>query len=63
MVWIQKEIRTKGEDRFEGPYEIIEKIHDRSYRLKDKNNRQIIRNVEKFKNFKKRGECEGQAHS
>ena len=63
MVWIQKEIRTKGEDRFEGPYEIIEKIHDRSYRLRDKNNRQIIRNVEKFKNFKKRGECEGQAHS
>jgi transposase InsO family protein/predicted aspartyl protease len=55
-VWIQKENRKKGEDRFEGPYEIIEKIHERSYKLKDKNGRQLIRNVEKFKNFKNEGD-------
>jgi hypothetical protein len=55
-VWIQKENRMKGEDRFEGPYEIIEKIHERSYKLKDKNGRQLIRNVEKFKNFKNEGD-------
>ena len=55
-VWIMKEIRKKGDDRFEGPYEIIEQIHERSYRLKDENNKQIIRNVEKFKNFKNGGD-------
>jgi transposase InsO family protein len=60
-VWIMKEIRKKGDDRFEGPYEIIEQIHERSYRLKDENNKQIIRNVEKFKNFKNGGDV-GSVH-
>jgi hypothetical protein len=57
QVWVKKEIRNKDDDRYEGPYTIIEKIHEKSYKLEDKEKKQIVRNVEKFKNFKEKGEC------
>ena len=57
QVWVKKEIRNKDDDRYEGPYTIIDKIHERSYKLEDKEKKQIVRNVGKFKNFKEKGEC------
>lgn len=54
-VMIKKEIRHKNDDKYEGPYMITEKIHDRSYRLKDQSGKTVIRNIEKIKSFKKRG--------
>ena len=50
-VMLKKEIRQKNDDKYEGPYMIIEKIHDRSYRLKDQSGKTVIRNIEKIKSF------------
>ena len=54
-VLVKIETRTKDKDRFEGPYEIVQQIHDRRYRLKHTNGRIIERNVEKIKKFLKGG--------
>ena len=50
-VMLKKEIRQKNDDKYESPYMIIEKIHDRSYRLKDQSGKTVIRNIEKIKSF------------
>ena len=54
-VLVKIETRTKDKDRFKGPYEIVQQIHDRRYRLKHANDRIIERNVEKLKKFLKGG--------
>ena len=56
-VLVKKEVRNKDQERYDGPYEVIGKNHERSYQLQDKNGTVIRRNVEKIKNFK-RGGCE-----
>ena len=48
-VLVKAEKRTKEEDRFEGPYEITEKVHDRRYRLRNAEGKTVQRNVEKLK--------------
>jgi len=55
-VLVKKEIRNKSDDKYDGPFKVVEKIHERSYRLEDSNKKQIIRNVEKLKIFKERGD-------
>ena len=55
VVWIKKEIRDKHQDKYEGPYTIIDKIHDRSYILRNSDNKVVTRNVEKLKILKKGG--------
>lgn len=55
VVWIKKEIRDKHQDKYEGPYTIIHKIHDRSYILRNSDNKVVTRNVEKLKILKKGG--------
>lgn len=57
-VLIKKEIRNKNQERYEGPYRVIAKNHERSYKLQDRNMKIINRNIEQIKNFKKGG-CEG----
>jgi len=54
-VLVKIETRTKDKDRFEGPYKIVQQIHDRRYRLKDANGRIIERNFEKIKRFLRLG--------
>ena len=54
-VLVAIEMRNKGTDKFEGPYRVIDKIHDRQYMLEDQDGRRIKRNVEKLKLFLKRG--------
>ena len=56
-VLIKKEIRTKEQDKYEGPYTITSKNHERQYTLVDEQGRKLIRNVEKIRDFK-RGGCE-----
>ena len=51
-VLVEKTIRNKNDDRFEGPYDVIEKIHERKYLLRDDTGRVIKRNVEQLKTFK-----------
>ena len=53
--WLKKENTRKMDERYEGPYEITGKRHDRSYVLKNKQGKEIIRNVEWIKSFKWRG--------
>ena len=55
-VLIKVEQISKEKDRFEGPYQIVEKVHDRRYRMKNNIGRVIERNVEKIKRFFKKGE-------
>jgi len=55
-VLIKVETRNKSQDRFEGPYKIKGKIHDRRYILEDANGKTWERNVEKIKKFLKRGD-------
>ena len=54
-VVVRLETRTKDKNRFEGPFKVVEQVHDRRYRLKDEKNRTIERNVEKIKKFSKGG--------
>jgi len=54
-VLVKVEQRSKEEDRFEGPYEIVGKVHDRIYKMKNNTGRVIERNVEKIKTFFKGG--------
>ena len=48
----------KEEDRFQGPFTIVNKEHERKYVLKDKDGRVLTRNVEWLKPFKQGG-CKG----
>ena len=54
-VLVEVEARSKDKDRFEGPYRVIQKVHDRRYLLKDQEGKTIQRNVEKLKQFLKEG--------
>ena len=58
LVLIKAEVRTKDKERYEGPFTIVAKIHDRRYVLKDQRGRKIERNVEKIKKFLEEGGCE-----
>jgi hypothetical protein len=51
-VLVKKEIRTKDQERYEGPYTITRKIHERSYEMKNEEGTKIKRNIEKIKDFK-----------
>ena len=53
---VKVEQRSKEKDRFECPYEIVGKVHDRGYRMKNNIGKVIERNVEKIKRFFKVGE-------
>jgi len=57
LVLVKMDIRRKEDDRYSGPFRIIRRIHERSYELKDKEGKVIIRNVEWLKPFKQGG-CE-----
>ena len=48
-VLVKKMVRNKNEDRFEGPYEVCEKIHNRRYKLQDDKGKIIQRNVEQLR--------------
>ena len=54
-VLIKKEIRKKDQERYEGPYTVIKKNHDRSYKLQNEDGKVIDRNIEKIKDFNKGG--------
>ena len=54
-VLVKIDIRNKDDDRYKGPCQIIRKIHDRSYEVKDEEGKILIRNVEWLKPFKQGG--------
>ena len=54
-VLVKQEIRNKDHERYEGPYTVIKRNHERSYLLTDENGRKITRNIEKLKHFKEGG--------
>ena len=54
-VLVKIENRQKGSDRYEGPYEIISKEHDRCVKMRNKTGRIINRNIEWLKPFKEGG--------
>jgi len=54
-VLVKIENRQKGSDRYEGPYEIISKEHDRCVKIRNKTGRIINRNIEWLKPFKEGG--------
>ena len=51
-VLVKKDAYAKDEDRYEGPGEIIEKRHDRSYTIKMRNGKIMTRNVEWLREYK-----------
>jgi len=55
-VLIKKEVRSKGDDKYDGPFRIVQKIHDRRYLLQDDDGRRLERNVEKLRQFLKEGD-------
>jgi len=55
-VLVKLETRNKSQDRFEGPYRITEKIHERRYAVQGENGKRLERNVEKLKKFLKKGD-------
>ena len=57
-VLVEVESKTKGKDRYEGPYKVARKIHDLRYQLQRADGRVIERNVEKLRTFLKEGGCE-----
>jgi len=57
-VLVKAETRTKDKDRYEGPYKVIEKIHDRRYLLQQNDGKTIQRNMEKLRTFLIEGGCE-----
>ena len=57
VVLVKIENRSKDIERYGGPYQIIEKIHDRRYRLRDEDGTDIQRNVEKIRPILKEGGC------
>jgi len=54
-VLIKVETRTKDNDIFERPYTVVERIHERRYRLRNVHGKTVERNVEKMKRFLKEG--------
>jgi len=54
-VLMKVDIRSKEDDRYVGPLQIIKKLHDRSYELIDNNGKTIIRNIEWLRKFKEGG--------
>ena len=50
---VKVEQRSKEEDRFEGPYQIVGKVQDRRYKMKNNTGRVVERNVEKIKKILK----------
>ena len=54
-VLLKIENRTKDDSRYEGPYTVIERLHERSYQLKDEKGKSITLNVEWMKIFKELG--------
>ena len=57
QVLVKVETRTKDKERYEGPYRIIKKIHDRRYLVQNEKGQRIERNVEKLRQFFKEGGC------
>ena len=55
LVLVKEDIRKKEDDRYKGPFQISKKIHERSFELRDKDGKTIIRNVEWLKPFKQGG--------
>ena len=55
LVLVRIENRQNGTDRYEGPYEIIKKPHDRCVEMKNKTGRIMCRNTERLKTFKEGG--------
>ena len=51
-VLVKKDLKNKEDDRYEGPGEVIEKRHDRSYIIKMQDGKIKTRNVEWLKKFK-----------
>jgi len=45
-VWSKIDIRNKQEKRYDGPYTIIDKLHDRSYKIRRHDGTEIFRNIE-----------------
>ena len=43
IVLVRKSIRNKDDYRFEGPVEIIDKVHDRSYTIRFENGRTLVK--------------------
>jgi len=54
-VLVRNENRNKDQERFEGPYQVVKKVHDRRYLLQRDDGRRIERNVEKLKKFLRGG--------
>ena len=52
-ILVKGETRTKDKDRYEGPYEVVEKIHDQRYLLQQNDGKTIQRNMEKLRTFLK----------
>ena len=50
-VLVKVESRTKDQGRYDGPYKVIQKVHDRRYVLEDMSGKTCERNVEKIKKF------------
>ena len=46
LVYVKVENRHKQEKRYDGPYTVIRKNHERSYRLQKSDGTEIVRNVE-----------------
>ena len=57
QVLVKVETRTKDKERYEGPYMVIKKIHDRRYLVQNDKGQRIERNVEKLRQFFKEGGC------
>jgi len=54
-VLIKKENRHKDEERYDGPFLITKRIHERSYEVTDMKGKKLIRNIEWIKGFKEGG--------
>ena len=57
-VLVKVELRSKDKERYEGPYRIIQKVHDRRYKIQNEKGHILDRNIEKLKAFLKKGGCE-----
>ena len=54
-VLVKVESRTKDQGRYDGPYKVVRKVHDRRYVLEDMSGKTCERNVEKIKKFLRAG--------
>ena len=58
-VLVKVETGIKSKDKYEGPYKVVEKTHDRRYKLINEDGRILDRNVEKLRKFLKKGDMRG----